>query len=66
MRKGPSELSINNVSAVQAIHSSQCAKGPWYDLGGTNNNIHRTRDPKEHDRQRVFWDKAASGTGKSS
>lgn len=62
-RPGPSELSINNSSAVQALHSSQCKKGTWYDLGGTNVNIHRTRDRKVHDRQRVFWDKAASGTG---
>jgi cytochrome P450 family 628 len=62
-RPGPSELSINNASVVQALHSSQCTKGPWYDLGGTNVNIHRTRDRKIHDRQRVFWDKAASGNG---
>ena len=63
VRTGPQEISINKVDAVKAIYDrdSLCLKGPWYDLGGTGLNLHRTRDPNLHERQRPLWEKSFRG-----
>jgi hypothetical protein len=62
------EISINNVDAIKVLHSqfSLCTKGPWYDLGGTGLNLHRTRDRLLHDKERPFWENALCPGGKSS
>ncbi|KIX10550.1 uncharacterized protein Z518_01633 [Rhinocladiella mackenziei CBS 650.93] len=59
VRTGPREVSINDVRAIEPIYgkSSKCLKGPWYDLGGTGYNLHRTRDPDLHRKQRPLWEK---------
>ncbi|KAI0096455.1 cytochrome P450 [Nemania sp. FL0031] len=59
VRTGPRELSINHVDAIKAIYGShsECLKGPWYDMGGTGQNLHRTRDPILHSRQRPLWER---------
>lgn len=63
IRTGPRELSINTVEAIQPIYGqdSACRKGPWYDLGGTGLNLHRTRDPELHAMQRPFWERGIRG-----
>ena len=63
VRTGPQEISINNVDAIKAIYGrdSLCLRGPWYDLGGTGLNLHRTRDPNLHERQRPLWEKGFRG-----
>lgn len=63
VRTGPQEISVNNVEAIKPIYGrdSFCLKGPWYDLGGTGHNLHRTRDPHLHARQRPLWEHAFKG-----
>ncbi|KAI1283340.1 cytochrome P450 [Xylaria sp. FL0933] len=58
VRTGPRELSINRVDAIREIYgnNSECLKGPWYDMGGTGHNLHRTRDPILHAKQRPLWE----------
>ncbi|KAJ8130310.1 hypothetical protein O1611_g3321 [Lasiodiplodia mahajangana] len=60
VRTGPRELSINHVDAIREIYgnNSECLKGPWYDMGGIGHNLHRTRDPILHARQRPLWERA--------
>ncbi|KAI0487366.1 cytochrome P450 [Xylaria cf. heliscus] len=59
IRTGPRELSINRVDAIREIYgsNSECLKGPWYDMGGTGHNLHRTRNPILHAKQRPLWEK---------
>ena len=63
IRTGPQEISINNVDAIKAVYGrgSPCLKGPWYDLGGTGRNLHRTRDPHLHAKQREIWERGFQG-----
>ncbi|GAP87504.1 putative cytochrome P450 [Rosellinia necatrix] len=58
VRTGPRELSINRVDAIKEIYgnNSKCLKGPWYDMGGTGFNLHRTRNPILHAKQRPLWE----------
>ncbi|KAK7424018.1 hypothetical protein QQX98_000628 [Neonectria punicea] len=62
VRLGPSELSISNSEAVQAMHSSRspCVKGAWYNLLLPLVSVHTTRDSKEHARRRKVWDRGFS------
>jgi hypothetical protein len=64
VRTGPCELSINDVNAIKEIYGnrSECLKGPWYDMGGTGHNLHRTRDPVLHAKQRPLWEQGFRGT----
>ncbi|KAI1151926.1 cytochrome P450 [Nemania diffusa] len=58
VRTGPRELSINHVDAIREIYGnhSECLRGPWYDMGGTGHNLHRTRNPILHAKQRPLWE----------
>ena len=60
------EISICTADAVHALYglNSECFKGPFYDLGGVGQNLHRTRDPVLHDLQRPFWEKGFTPEGK--
>jgi cytochrome P450 len=58
------ELSINRSEAVDALYrGDSCAKGPWYDLGGTGQNLHRTRNRDLHDLQKPFWQQGLNDKG---
>ena len=63
---GPMEISICTADAIHALYglNSECFKGPFYDLGGVGQNLHRTRDPVLHDLQRPFWEKGFTPEGK--
>ncbi|KAF2757755.1 benzoate 4-monooxygenase cytochrome P450 [Pseudovirgaria hyperparasitica] len=58
VRIGPTEISVNNVDAVQKLHSAttKCTKGPWYDLSAWI-SLHTTRNKAEHARRRKAWDR---------
>ena len=65
MFTGSMELSVNNADAMRAVYGFQsiCGKGPWYDLGGTGNNLHRTRNWELHNRQKGFWERGFTAEG---
>lgn len=64
---GPSELSISDPDAVQAIYSTQSPtyKGPWYTLLEPRTPLFMARDKTEHARRRKIWDQGftTKGTG---
>ncbi|KAH8593673.1 cytochrome P450 [Bisporella sp. PMI_857] len=59
VRIGPSELSIADPSAIDAIYSakSPCTKGPWYNILQPLVSLQMIRDKKEHARRRKVWDR---------
>lgn len=66
VRVGPTELSIADPNAFNAIHSatSQCERGPWYNILNPTVSLQMVRDRKEHGRRRKAWDRAFSTKGK--
>ncbi|CAN8099361.1 unnamed protein product [Discula destructiva] len=62
VRVGPSEISIADPKAFNAIHSatSQCERGPWYNILNPTISLQMVRDRKEHGRRRKAWDRAFS------
>ncbi|KAJ6133260.1 hypothetical protein N7471_008475 [Penicillium samsonianum] len=62
VRTGPTELSITDPAAVQAIYSiqSKATKGPWYTLLDPRVCLSFTRDKQEHARRRKVWDRGFS------
>ncbi|KAJ6012324.1 hypothetical protein N7522_002679 [Penicillium canescens] len=58
VRTGPTELSIADPAAVQAIYGNQskATKGPWYTLLDPRVCLSFTRDKQEHARRRKVWD----------
>lgn len=67
VRVGPQEISIADPKAFSAIHSatSQCERGPWYNILNPTISLQMLRDRKEHARRRKAWDRAFSTKGKS-
>lgn len=67
VRVGPTEISIADPAAFSAIHSatSQCERGPWYNILNPTVSLQMVRERKEHARRRKAWDKAFSGKGRS-
>lgn len=65
---GPTELSITDPAAVQAIYSiqSKATKGPWYTLLDPRVCLSFTRDKQEHARRRKVWDRGFSTKGNIS
>lgn len=68
VRVGPSEISIADPAAFNAVHSatSQCERGPWYNILNPTISLQMVRDKKEHARRRRAWDKGFSSKGKDS
>lgn len=66
VRVGPSEISIADPAAFNAIHSatSQCERGPWYNILNPTVSLQMVRDKKEHGRRRKAWDRAFNPKGK--
>ncbi|KAL2065841.1 hypothetical protein VTL71DRAFT_3511 [Oculimacula yallundae] len=62
VRIGPSELSIVDPEAVDAIMGakSSCTKSAWYDMGNPLVSLHQCRDRATHDKRRRVWDKGFS------
>lgn len=65
VRVGPSEISIADPAAFNAVHSatSQCERGPWYNILNPTISLQMVRDRKEHGRRRKAWDRAFSSKG---
>lgn len=65
VRIGPTELSIADPEAVEAIMGSrsQCTKSAWYDMGMPLVSLHQCRDRATHDRRRRVWDRGFSMKG---
>lgn len=66
VRVGPTEISIADPAAFAAIHSatSQCERGPWYNVLNPTISLQMVRDRKEHARRRKAWDRAFSSKGR--
>lgn len=66
VRVGPTEISIADPDAFNAIHSatSQCERGPWYNILNPTISLQMVRDRKEHARRRKAWDRAFSSKGR--
>lgn len=66
VRVGPSEISIADPGAFNAIHSatSLCERGPWYNILNPTISLQMVRDRKEHARRRRAWDRAFNPKGK--
>lgn len=66
VRVGPSEISIADPAAFNAIHSptSQCERGPWYNIINPQISLQMVRNRKEHSVRRRPWDRAFSSKGK--
>jgi tryprostatin B 6-hydroxylase len=66
VRIGPSELSIADPDAVDAIMGarSSCTKAPWYDIADPLVSMHQCRDRALHDKRRRTWDRGFSVKGK--
>ncbi|KAK2616801.1 hypothetical protein QQS21_000178 [Conoideocrella luteorostrata] len=62
VRLGPSELSIADPAAVQALYgtASPTTKGPWYTLLEPRTPLFMARDKREHARRRKVWDQGFS------
>ncbi|KAJ5297264.1 uncharacterized protein N7443_008157 [Penicillium atrosanguineum] len=58
VRTGPTEISVADLVAVQAIYGNQskARKGPWYTLLDPRVCLSFTRDKQEHARRRKVWD----------
>ncbi|KAH6967869.1 cytochrome P450 [Ilyonectria sp. MPI-CAGE-AT-0026] len=59
VRLGPTELSIIDPSAVEAIYSarSRCTKGPFYNVTHPRTPLNMIRDRNEHHARRKIWDR---------
>ncbi|KAM5344051.1 hypothetical protein ACJ41O_012588 [Fusarium nematophilum] len=59
VRLGPTELSIIDSKAVEAIYStrSPCTKGPFYNVLHPRIPLNMIRDRKEHHARRRVWDR---------
>lgn len=59
VRVGPSEISLADPAAFSAVHAatSQCERGPWYDILNPTVSLQMVRDRKEHARRRKAWDR---------
>lgn len=66
VRVGPSEISIADPAAFNAVHSatSQCERGPWYNILNPTVSLQMVRERKEHARRRKAWDRAFNPKGK--
>jgi cytochrome P450 len=64
--QGPSELSITDPAAVEAIYGthSPTVKGPWYTLLEPRYPLFMARDKEEHARRRKVWDQGFSTKGR--
>ncbi|KAJ3539507.1 hypothetical protein NM208_g5462 [Fusarium decemcellulare] len=62
VRLGPTELSIIDPKAVDAIYSarSPCTKGPFYNVLHPRIPLNMIRDRKEHHTRRKVWDRGFS------
>lgn len=62
VRVGPTEISIADPDAFNAIHSatSLCERGPWYNILNPTVSLQMVRDRKDHARRRKAWDRAFS------
>ncbi|OQE44781.1 hypothetical protein PENCOP_c002G03928 [Penicillium coprophilum] len=62
VRLGPTELSIADPRAVQAIYSStaKVSKGPWYTILEPRASLQTVRDKQEHAQRRKVWDQGFS------
>ncbi|KAF5663557.1 cytochrome P450 monooxygenase [Fusarium denticulatum] len=62
VRLGPTQLSITDPKAIDAIYSakSPCTKGPFYNILNPRISLHMIRDHKEHSTRRKIWDRALS------
>lgn len=68
VRVGPTEISIADPAAFTAVHSatSQCERGPWYNILNPTISLQMVRERKEHARRRKAWDNAFSPKCKSA
>ncbi|PLB41072.1 cytochrome P450 [Aspergillus candidus] len=59
VRIKPREISINDPFAIKDIHSAstQCSKGPFYDLNYPHQSLQMTRDKRFHSTRRRLWDR---------
>lgn len=59
IRVGPSEVSLADPAAFHAVHAatSQCERGPWYEILNPTVSLQMIRDRKEHARRRKAWDR---------
>lgn len=62
VRLGPSEMSLADPAAFAAVHAatSQCERGPWYEILNPTVSLQMVRDRKEHARRRKPWDRGFS------
>lgn len=62
---GPTELSIIDPSAVEAIYSarSRCTKGPFYNVTHPRTPLNMIRDRNEHHARRKIWDRGFNAQG---
>ncbi|CEL01772.1 Putative Cytochrome P450 monooxygenase [Aspergillus calidoustus] len=62
VRLGPTELSIADPQAVQALYSGQAkvSKGPWYTILEPRVSLQMEREKKAHARRRKVWDQGFS------
>jgi hypothetical protein len=62
---GPTELSIADPQAVQALYSGQAkvSKGPWYTILEPRVSLQMEREKKAHARRRKVWDQGFSSKG---
>ncbi|KAF3769021.1 cytochrome P450 [Cryphonectria parasitica EP155] len=62
VRVGPTELSIADPAAFAVVHSatSQCERGPWYNVLNPTISLQMVRDRREHAQRRKAWDRAFS------
>ncbi|PVH96582.1 cytochrome P450 [Periconia macrospinosa] len=62
VRTGPSELSIIDPDAVEAIFAfnSQCTRAAWYGMADPIKAIFHTRDRAEHEKRRQVWSQGLS------
>lgn len=65
IRTGPSQLSIIDPKAIEAIYStkSSCGKGPWYNVLHPRLSLNMLRDKAEHARRRKVWDRGFGARG---
>lgn len=62
---GPTELSIIDPNAVEAIYSakSRCTKGPFYNVTHPRTPLNMIRDRNEHHARRKIWDRGFNAQG---
>ncbi|KAK1993409.1 benzoate 4-monooxygenase cytochrome P450 [Colletotrichum falcatum] len=57
VRIGPTELSINKPSAIDAVFlDTDCMKGPWYNLLHPMVSMQMVRDKEAHSKRRKAWE----------